>query len=692
MIAVFDTVLIANRGEIACRIIDTLRSLGVRSVAVYSDADAGARHVRMADVSVRLGPAAASESYLSSGRIIAAALATGAQAIHPGYGFLAENAAFASACEAAGIVFIGPSVEALTIMGDKISAKAQVSLRNVPVVPGVAEPGLSNEELAAAAVQLGFPILIKPSAGGGGKGMHLVREQHELDEALAAARREAASSFGDDTLFIERFVQNPRHIEVQVLADNAGNTVHLGERECSLQRRHQKVIEEAPSPLLDAAARARIGRAAVDTALSVGYRGAGTVEFIVSADAPDEFFFMEMNTRLQVEHPVTEMVTGRDLVEWQLRVAAGESLDFDQNDVVLTGHAIEARIYAEDPQHGFLPTGGTVGALTQPSGAGIRVDSALIAGLTISSDYDPMLAKVIAWGPDRAGALQRLQSALDDTVTLGVTNNVEFLKLLLADDDVVAGRLDTELIERHFESFEFHGVAPDDFAVGALILHARAWADAGAGVWNTLNGWRIGRPAPAIYRLDGGGDAPVVVEILGTPSDARVSVGGTSFLGAVSLGCGSARVTLDGITTTSRFVEVGSVLHLSRAGVTWAVADTGFVRARGGASGETPHLRSPMPGAIVAVYARDGDVVEAGSPVLSIEAMKMEHVLRAPVSGSLSLRVEVGMQVAADEVVASIITEVPMTPETPTSTATPTSTEAPADTETQADTETERQS
>ncbi|MES2169729.1 MAG: biotin carboxylase N-terminal domain-containing protein, partial [Actinomycetota bacterium] len=320
----FHTVLVANRGEIACRVIRTLRSLGIRSVAVYSDADAGARHVRLADVAVRLGAAAAADSYLNAEKIVDAALSTGAEAIHPGYGFLAENAEFATACAAAGIVFIGPSVGALEIMGDKISAKAQVSQRGVPIVPGLSEPGLTDEQLEAAAPGIGFPVLIKPSAGGGGKGMHLVHEQAELAGAIAAARREAASSFGDDTLFIERFVQHPRHIEVQVLADGDGNTVHLGERECSLQRRHQKVIEEAPSALLDAATRARIGQAAVDTAKSVSYRGAGTVEFIVSADAPGEFFFMEMNTRLQVEHPVTELVTGVDLVKAQIRSAAGE--------------------------------------------------------------------------------------------------------------------------------------------------------------------------------------------------------------------------------------------------------------------------------------------------------------------------------------------------------------------------------
>src|SRR4051812_11401403 len=356
----FDTVLVANRGEIAVRVIQTLDRLGVRSVAVYSDADAGARHVLEADTAVRLGPAPARESYLAIDKVIDAAVRTGSQAIHPGYGFLSENAAFAAACDRAGVVFLGPSAHAIEVMGDKIAAKNAVVEFDVPVVPGIARPGLTDDELVAAADEVGYPVLVKPSAGGGGKGMRLVEDPAQLREALVSARREAASAFGDDTLFLERFVLRPRHIEAQVLADTHGNVVHLGERECSLQRRHQKVIEEAPSPLLDAATRARIGEAACNTARSVDYTGAGTVEFIVSADKPDEFFFMEMNTRLQVEHPVTELVTGVDLVEQQVLIAAGGTLPLAQDDVVMTGHAVEARVYAEDPARDFLPTGGTV--------------------------------------------------------------------------------------------------------------------------------------------------------------------------------------------------------------------------------------------------------------------------------------------------------------------------------------------
>jgi acetyl-CoA/propionyl-CoA carboxylase biotin carboxyl carrier protein len=661
--AVFDTVLIANRGEIACRIIGTLRALGIRSVAVYSDPDASARHVQLADVAVHLGVAAAAESYLNIAAIIEAAKATGAQAIHPGYGFLSENAAFAEACASAGIVFVGPSVEALTVMGDKISAKAKVVSRNVPVVPGLAEHGLSNDELVAAAVNVGFPIIIKPSAGGGGKGMHVVTEASGLTAALETARREAASSFGDDTLFIERFVQNPRHIEVQVLADNFGNTVHLGERECSLQRRHQKVIEESPSPLLDAAIRTRIGEAAVDTARSVDYRGAGTVEFIVSADAPDEFFFMEMNTRLQVEHPVTEMVTGVDLVAWQLRVATGEPLDFTQDDVVLTGHAIEARIYAEDPEHGFLPTGGRIERLVQPWGEGIRVDSALIDGLTVSSDYDPMLAKVIAWAPDRAGALRRLHAALSDTVTLGVTNNIEFLKLLLEDDDVRSGNLDTELIERHLPGFTFRHADPELLIAAALILHAEAESNSAG---HPQPGWRIGEHAPSIYRLrhDEPRDIETVhnvsvrnVSVHGSARDAVISVDGAAAVHAfAALGDGTARVDVAGLSHRLRYSTTPNRIRLAENGASWTFDDIQFERKAAEAGVADAELRSPMPGAVVAIFVADGDRVEAGTAILSIEAMKMEHVLRASRSGTVALRVEVGSQVRSDELVASLET------------------------------------
>ncbi|GAB3808736.1 acetyl-CoA carboxylase biotin carboxylase subunit [Humibacter antri] len=694
----FDTVLIANRGEIACRVIRTLRSLGIRSVAVYSDADADARHVHLADVAVRLGPARAAESYLSIERIIDAARSQGADAIHPGYGFLSESADFAQACEAAGIVFIGPGVAALEVMGDKIRAKKAVAVRGVPTVPGIAEPGLDDDALARAALDIGFPVLIKPSAGGGGKGMHLVEREHDLLPSLQTARREASSSFGDDTLFIERFVQTPRHIEVQVLADAHGTTVHLGERECSLQRRHQKVIEEAPSALLDAATRDRIGRAAVETARSVGYRGAGTVEFIVSASAPDEFFFMEMNTRLQVEHPVTELVgvirghRGIDLVEQQLRIASGERLDFAQEDVTLTGHAVEARIYAEDPQRGFLPTGGRIVQLNEPIGDGIRVDSALIEGLTVTSDYDPMLAKLIAWAPDRATALQRLDAALGRFVTLGVDSNVEFLRLLVNDPDVRAGRLDTELIERRLDGLRFRAADDDVLMAAALVLHACAYGSAAvvstsstrgrpplgsvAGVstgstrgrlplvelvetstpWDIPSGWRLGDHAPSRYALASHGQQHTSdVLITGAPDAARVAVGaGGPIEASVELDGAVARIRASGATRSYRFAVDGDRVLLFQDGASWTLVQREAVSDAADDEAANPELRSPMPGTVTVISAGDGTAVAEGDPVLIVEAMKMEHVLRAPHAGSVSLRVEVGDQVTGDQIVAVV--------------------------------------
>ncbi|MEU5308341.1 biotin carboxylase N-terminal domain-containing protein [Streptomyces sp. NPDC021562] len=514
----FDTVLVANRGEIAVRVVRTLRSLGVRSVAVYSDADADARHVREADTAVRLGPAPAAESYLSVERLLDAAARTGAQAVHPGYGFLAENAAFARACEEAGLVFVGPPADAIALMGDKIRAKETVAAAGVPVVPGGRDP-----DLADAARSLGAPVLLKPSAGGGGKGMRLVRDLALLDEEIAAARREARASFGDDTLLVERWVDRPRHIEIQVLADGHGNVVHLGERECSLQRRHQKVIEEAPSVLLDEQTRAAMGEAAVQAARSCGYVGAGTVEFIVPGGDPSSYYFMEMNTRLQVEHPVTELVTGLDLVEWQLRVAAGERLPYGQDDVTLTGHAVEARICAEDPARGFLPTGGTVLLLDEPAGAGVRTDSGLSAGTEVGSRYDPMLSKVIAYGPDRGTALRRLRAALAETVTLGVVTNAGFLRRLLAHPAVVAGELDTGLVEREAGGLVPDAVPEEVYAAAALLRQGAMAAAGGRGA---------GRPSGSVSGFGSGAG-------VGAGFGAGVGAGFGSGAGSRSGGTGS---------------------------------------------------------------------------------------------------------------------------------------------------------
>ncbi|OEJ29621.1 acetyl/propionyl-CoA carboxylase subuit alpha [Streptomyces agglomeratus] len=524
----FDTVLVANRGEIAVRVIRTLRELGVRSVAVFSDADADARHVREADTAVRIGPAAASESYLRTDRLLEAAARTGAQAVHPGYGFLAENAAFAQACTDAGLAFIGPPSSAIALMGDKIRAKETVRAAGVPVVPGSSGSGLSDAELAAAAREIGMPVLLKPSAGGGGKGMRLTRVESALADEIAAARREARASFGDDTLLVERWIDRPRHIEIQVLADAHGNVVHLGERECSLQRRHQKIIEEAPSVLLDEATRAAMGEAAVQAARSCGYRGAGTVEFIVPGNDPSSYYFMEMNTRLQVEHPVTELITGLDLVEWQLRVAAGEELPFTQKDITLTGHAVEARICAEDPSRGFLPSGGTVLTLREPQGDGVRTDSGLTEGTEVGSLYDPMLSKVIAYAPDRATALRRLRAALADTVTLGVPTNAGFLRRLLAHPDVLSGALDTGLVERDADSLVMAGIPPEVYATAAL-LRARGTTPppAGAAQWadpfSAGTGWRLGgSPAWTVHHARVPGHDPVEIRLRTTAAGQEV--------------------------------------------------------------------------------------------------------------------------------------------------------------------------
>jgi acetyl-CoA/propionyl-CoA carboxylase biotin carboxyl carrier protein len=653
----FSTVLVANRGEIACRVIRTLRSMGIRSVAVYSDADAEARHVREADVAVRLGPAAARESYLSIGRIVQAGKDTGAQAVHPGYGFLAENAAFAQALDAAGIVFIGPPVNAVEVMGDKIRAKQTVSAAGVPVVPGRTEPGMTDADLVDNAAEVGYPVLIKPSAGGGGKGMHLVTDEADLADAIAAARREAASSFGDDTLFLERFVSNPRHIEVQVLADNTGNVIHLGERECSLQRRHQKIVEEAPSALLDAATRARIGASAVETARAVGYTGAGTVEFIVSADRPDEFFFMEMNTRLQVEHPVTELVTGVDLVEEQIRVAAGLPLRVAQDDVRLNGHAVEVRVYAEDPARGFLPTGGRALLVREPTGSGVRVDSSLLEGGVVGTTYDPMLSKVIAWGEDRATALARLDAALGQTAVLGVGTNTAFLRALLAHPDVQAGRLDTGLVERSIDELVDATVPTDALAAFALARLAALTPEAStADPWDLPTAWRPAGPAWSTWDLVIG-TARHTVAVRGTLSAATVRVDDEAPFDATGrVGRDGLDLTVAGRTTTFLTAADGDVLWLSRDGATWAMADAPRVGKAGTAASHSGDVLSPMPGSVVAVRVAQGDTVTAGQALLVVEAMKMEHTLTAPFDGVVDeLRARPGEQVKVDQLLAVVV-------------------------------------
>lgn len=653
----FDTVLVANRGEIAVRVIRSLQGLGIRSVAVYSDADADARHVREAHTAVRIGPAEAAKSYLSIPAIVQAALDTGAQAVHPGYGFLAENAEFARACAEAGLVFIGPPVAAIDAMGDKIRAKATVSKAGVPVVPGASDVDIPEGGFAAAAEKVGFPLLLKPSAGGGGKGMRLVTELSELDAAVESARREAKGSFGDDTLLMERFVTTPRHIEIQVLADTHGNVIHLGERECSLQRRHQKIIEEAPSVLLDEATRAKMGASAVEAARSVGYVGAGTVEFIVSATAPDEFFFMEMNTRLQVEHPVTELVTGLDLVEWQVKIAAGDVLTVAQDDVRLDGHAVEARVYAEDPARGFIPTGGTVLAVHEPSGEGVRVDSWMSEGAVIGSNYDPMLAKVIAWGPDRAAALHRLDLALADTALLGLGTNVAFLRGLLADGDVRDGKIDTGLVDRRLSTLVSEEVPPEFFVAAALdrLLSLQPQGDV-VDPWDVPDGWRLGGSGGIDFALKSG-SSEAVVRVQGTPANALVSVDGAEPVKVSARRLGDLLEVRHptGFHRYRHSAGSGRTVWLARDGHSFAIGERERLRSAAGAAGGAGPVTSPMPGTVLVVKAAAGDVVTAGTPLVVVEAMKMEHTITAPIDGVVSeLPVRAGQQVALDETVAVV--------------------------------------
>ncbi|WP_423833253.1 acetyl/propionyl/methylcrotonyl-CoA carboxylase subunit alpha [Streptomyces manipurensis] len=661
----FSTVLVANRGEIAVRVIRTLRELGIRSVAVFSDADADARHVREADTAVRIGPAAAAESYLSVERLLDAARRTGAEAVHPGYGFLAENAAFAQACTDAGLAFIGPPASAISLMGDKIRAKETVKAAGVPVVPGSSGSGLSDAELVAAASEIGMPVLLKPSAGGGGKGMRLVRDEAVLAEEIAAARREARSSFGDDTLLVERWVDRPRHIEIQVMADAHGNVVHLGERECSLQRRHQKVIEEAPSVLLDEKTRAAMGAAAVDAARSCGYVGAGTVEFIVPGGDPSSYYFMEMNTRLQVEHPVTELITGLDLVELQLRVASGEALPVTQDDIRLTGHAIEARVCAEDPARGFLPSGGTVLALSEPSGGAVRTDSGLTAGVPVGSTYDPMLSKVIVHGPDRATALRMLRGALADTVILGVQTNAGFLRRLLAHPDVVSGDLDTGLVERDLSGLLPEGVPPEVYAAAALLAgtapepRAAKWADP----FDAASGWRLGgTPAWTVhhFRLPGLDPVEVRTRQVGAEQDIlldAVDSGAPARGRTVGRTPDTVTVELDGVTHRFSHTASPEGVWLGRDADSWHVQAYDPVAANlgGGGRGGANTLAAPMPGTVTVVKVAVGDRVAAGQSLLVVEAMKMEHVISAPHAGTVTgLDVSPGTTVAMDQVLAVV--------------------------------------
>ncbi|HEX6857296.1 MAG TPA: biotin carboxylase N-terminal domain-containing protein [Streptosporangiaceae bacterium] len=673
----FRTVLIANRGEIAVRITRTLRRLAIRSVVTCTAQDAAGRAAAAADAAVLIG------SYLSVDDVIGAARRSGAEAVHPGYGFLAENPALARACAENGLVFVGPPPDAIAAMGDKIAAKRTVAAAGVPVVPGSDDPSLTDAQLAEAALAIGLaeghPVLLKPSAGGGGKGMRLVRDPAGLGDAIAGARREAVASFGDGTLLAERFITSPRHIEIQVFADAHGHAVHLGERECSLQRRHQKIIEEAPSPLLagggesGARTRAAMGASAVAAAQAVGYTSAGTVEYIVSADRPDEYFFMEMNTRLQVEHPVTELAVSvaagqagpLDLVELQLRVAAGEPLPMRQEDVRFSGHAAEARVYAEDPARGFLPTGGRVLRLAEPGLPSVRVDSGLTEGSEVGGGYDPMLAKVIACGPDRPAALRRLDQALASYTLLGVRTNVAFLRALLADPQVQAGRLDTGLAERlaaaqHGSAQHGsaqHGAAgaepvPDEVLAAAALDCALDLETAAPGPWQIPDGWRPGGPAWTRWPVAGR-----QVAVRGRPHAAEVAVGDADPVPAAARRDGDELVVSYG-GAVSRFTRAadGPVRWLGRDGHAWALDTTPPPSRRAaGPQAAAGAVRSPMPGTVQAVKTTVGEDVLPGQPLVVVEAMKMEHTVVAPVAGTVTeLPVRAGALVALDQVLAVI--------------------------------------
>jgi len=628
----FDAVLVANRGEIARRIIRTLRELGIRSIAVYSDADADAPHVREADDAVRIGAAPAAESYLDIDAVIGAARAAGAQAIHPGYGFLSESVGLAEACAESGIVFIGPSVDALQIMGDKAKARDHVVRSGVPVVPGFDARGLSDAEIAEEAIAVGFPLLVKPSAGGGGKGMEIVADEAALGPALASARRVASAAFGDDALILERLIRRPRHIEVQVFGDVHGTVIALGERECTLQRRHQKVIEEAPSAGIPDATRTRLLNAAIQAAQSVSYVGAGTVEFLIDADAPEQIFFIEMNTRLQVEHPVTEEVTGLDLVALQLRTAAGGRLD---NAPPVRGHAVEARVYAESPERGFLPSTGRVLLFDPPQG--VRVDAAVETGSQVTGFYDPMIAKIIAVAPDRETALRRLDEALARTVVLGVDTNIAFLRTLCRDARVIAGDLDTGLIETLLPLQVDQPTTAMLAAAKDVILRVSA-SRAGSGVarragavWGALS---AAAPRDIAFLTDQD-DVAFAVE---APAAHRPAAAAADSEGAVW-------VSDDGRTARLRPIDRRQRMQRRLR------AQDARAEARG------PEARAPMPGSIVAVHVADGAAVTAGTPIVAIEAMKMEHPVLAPHDGVVSLLVAVGDQVRRDQPVARVTME-----------------------------------
>jgi len=657
----FKKILIANRGEIACRVAATARRLGMLTVAVYSQADAHAQHVAMCDESVLIGPAPAKESYLQIERIITAARDTGAEAIHPGYGFLSENEAFASACQAEGLVFIGPPASAIRAMGSKSAAKALMEKAKVPLVPGYHGEQQQPKFLREQADAIGYPVLLKASAGGGGKGMRIVERSEDFEAALTSCQREAINSFGDDRVLVEKYLQRPRHIEIQVFADTHGNFVHLFERDCSVQRRHQKVLEEAPAPGMSAARRQAMGEAAVNAARAVAYVGAGTVEFIANQDG--SFYFMEMNTRLQVEHPVTEMITGTDLVEWQLRVAAGEPLPLQQSDLQIQGHAIEARIYAENPEKGFLPSIGRLQHVQWPDAVAftqgaVRIDAAVRQGDAITPYYDPMIAKLIVHGHDRAQALARMQQALQAIEIVGPATNVSFLQRLIATNAFTSVDLDTGLIERHHDAL-FPAPATLPVAMAALWVAKLAMPErAGSDPWDSPHGWRLNGSYCRDLRFDCDEQAHQLALDYQRDGWCMTYQSQPWMLTDIVIHSATVSLQLAQQPITGRVIREGDRFHVFWQGqhrvLQWSdpIAHAGEHEAEGG------RLTAPMPGKIVQLMVSAGEQVTQGAPLLIMEAMKMEHTISAPANGTVaSLNYAVGDQVAEGAQLLSFVVE-----------------------------------
>jgi 3-methylcrotonyl-CoA carboxylase alpha subunit len=641
----FRSLLIANRGEIACRVIRTARRLGIRTVAVYSEADMRAMHVAEADEAFLIGPAPARESYLRIDRILEAARRSGAEAIHPGYGFLSENAEFAEACAAAGVVFVGPPASAIRAMGSKSAAKALMERAGVPLVPGYHGEDQDPALLAREAARIGYPVLIKASAGGGGKGMRVVETPAAFGDALAGAKREASSSFGDDRVLVEKYLTRPRHIEVQVFADTQGSAVYLFERDCSVQRRHQKVVEEAPAPGMTAARRREMGEAAVAAARAVGYVGAGTVEFIAEGDA---FYFMEMNTRLQVEHPVTEMITGQDLVEWQLRVASGEQLPATQDALAIRGHAVEVRVYAEDPERDFLPSTGPLRHLRTPAtGQHVRIDTGVRQGDEVTVHYDPMIAKLIAWDETRADALRRLAGALAGYEVVGPATNIAFLRRVATDEEFVAGPVDTGFIARRRATLIPPPRAPDDRVLAAaalaVLLDRREAAEKAAAAsgdpwspWNVGDGWRLNGETYQDLRFRVG-EEEQLVRVRYRRAGYRLDLpGGVRDAHAARLEDGALALDLDGDRLRAVVVRSGIELAVLTGGETARLVLVDPLAPVVGGREAGGRLTAPMPGKIIQVLAEAGVAVARGQALMVLEAMKMEHTIAAPGDGVLA--------------------------------------------------------